>query len=71
MAEAITRHYPTPISLFRAYAAAHAAAESEGRDSERACVQVLAGLQVTLTRKIGPSAAGSVYRNLFQPGWHS
>lgn len=38
---------------------------------ERACVQLLAVVPVTLSRKVGPSAAGSVYRSLFQPGWHS
>eukprot|EP00892_Ulva_mutabilis_P010853 jgi/Ulvmu1/813/UM010_0187.1 len=69
-AEAIVRQYPTPISLFRAYDECKAEAEVKGQNAEAACVRLLAVLPVTLTRKIGPSAAGSVYRNLFQLGWH-
>ena len=60
MADALTRRFPTALSLHEALAKCKAEADQQGRDSETARLALISGVQVSLARSVGNSAAKSV-----------
>ena len=71
LAEAVLRAYPTPLSLWHAYAAALASASAAGQAPAPAAAGVLAGLPVSARRKISPAQAAKVFSGLFAGGWQA
>ncbi|KAK9831459.1 hypothetical protein WJX81_007468 [Elliptochloris bilobata] len=71
LAEAVLRAYPTPLSLWRAYAAAQSAASAAGQPAGPAAAAVLAGLPVSAHRKVSPAQAAKVFGGLFACGWQA
>lgn len=70
-AEAVARAYPVPVRLFRALESCHDEARAAHRDSEAACIKLLADLPISLSRNVGNRGAKSIYTEMFQVGWHT
>jgi hypothetical protein len=67
---AIVGVYPTPISLYRAYAAALKDALACGRNAPAAARALLADVAQGSGQRLGPSKAAAVYDKLFANGWN-
>lgn len=64
------KRFPTVLSLHRALDECRKDALKAGSSAEAACLQLLSDVPISLSRKVGMTAAKSVYQQLFQPGWH-
>lgn len=67
---AIVAAYPTPISLYRAYASTITAAMAANRNATAAARALLADLTQGSGQRVGPSKAAVVYDKLFANGWN-
>lgn len=64
-ADAIMKQYPTAASLFKKLRQVRAAAKAQDRAVDAACVELLARIPITLSRKVGACAARSIHDVLF------
>jgi hypothetical protein len=60
-----------PTARYNALDTCKAEAQARGANVESACIQLLSNVQINLSRKVGGTAAKSVYLQLFQSGWHT
>jgi hypothetical protein len=69
--KALMKRFPTALAMHQALDQCGKNAQKRGAGVEAACLRLLSDVPISLSRKLGPTAAKSVYQQLFQAGWHS